>query len=78
LAPHNQQDYLSGVTLTRRPWQQTRAGWDHDHCEFCWEKFGPESIADVLHEGWTTSDEYRRIWDTCFRDFCELFKWQIV
>ena len=66
-----------GLTLTHRKWRESRPGWDHDHCEFCWEKFGDERLPDALHEGWTTPDEYRWICDTCFADFKDRFGWQI-
>src|SRR3954470_16024193 len=64
-----QHQYLSGVTLVRHQWRESRPGWDHDHCEFCLAKFGDERLPDVLREGWTTPDEYRWICDTCFSDF---------
>ena len=67
--------YLSGLTLARRAWRQSRPGWDHDHCEFCFAKFGDEHLQDVLREGWTTPDESRWICDTCFSDFKEWFGW---
>ena len=73
--PH---EYLTGITLVRRVWRQSRPHWDHDHCEFCWADFGVHGDEpDVLREGWTTPDEYRWICDTCFNDFREQFGWQI-
>jgi hypothetical protein len=51
--------------------------WDHDHCEFCFAKFASIDGPDILHEGWTTVDEYRWICDTCFQDFRDRFGWQI-
>ncbi len=68
-----QERYLSGVTLVRRQWRQSHPGWDHDHCEFCFAKFGDER----LREGWTTPDEYRWICDACFSDFKDQFNWNI-
>jgi hypothetical protein len=50
------QDHLIGLALVRRRWTQTRSNCDHDHCEFCWAKFGDADSADV-HYGWTTPDE---------------------
>jgi hypothetical protein len=69
----NQESYLTGSTLFRRHWRQSRPHWDHDHCEFCGAKFSAAS--DDLQEGWTTEDEYRWICDTCFSDFRERFGW---
>jgi hypothetical protein len=73
----DQDKYLSGVTLARRQWRESRPGWDHDHCEFCFAKFGDERLPDVLREGWTTPDEYRWICDICFGDFKAQFDWRI-
>ena len=70
--------YLAGITLVHRHWRESRPGWDHDHCEFCFAKFGPEVVAEVIHAGWTTPDEYRWICETCFQDFREMFKWVVV
>jgi len=72
----NQEKYLTGVTLTRKAWRQTRQGCDHDHCEFCSAKFGGPDLQDALREGWTTDDEYRWICDPCFGDFRERFDWR--
>jgi len=74
----NPEKYLKGITLTRKPWHQSRPDWDHDHCEFCWAEIAGPEIANALHEGWTTPDEYRWICDTCFRDFQRDFQWIIV
>ncbi|HUP38532.1 MAG TPA: hypothetical protein VM115_00320 [Vicinamibacterales bacterium] len=75
-----QEAYLTGVTLSRQRWQQPRADWDHDHCEFCWAKFmlGSNPEEEYLHEGWTTEDRYRWICDDCFRDFRQRFGWQVL
>src|SRR4051812_45608855 len=34
-----QEEYLRGATLTLRRYQALSAGWEHEHCEFCWAKF---------------------------------------
>lgn len=72
-----QEGYLAGITLIRREWRQSRPNWDHDHCEFCGVEFGAENRADVLHQGWTTADDYRWICDVCVSDFKVQFKWRI-
>jgi chromosomal replication initiation ATPase DnaA len=41
---------------------------DHDHCEFCANKFS-NTISDALKEGWTDDTKYRWICDDCFQDF---------
>jgi hypothetical protein len=73
-----QENYLSGSALFRRAWRQSRPNWDHDHCEFCGAKFAASDGADILHEGWTTDDEYHWVCDGCYRDFKERFGWTVT
>jgi hypothetical protein len=79
----DQEKDLSGVQLFFRTWTQTRPDWDHDHCQFCWTRFGSEElkatqsgIEPVLRVGWTTANDYHWICETCFEDFRERFKWR--
>ncbi len=72
-----QEKYLKGVTLYWRIYTRSSESWDHDHCEFCWAKFMVEDHPDVLHEGYTTEDEYRWICKKCFEDFKGIFDWKI-
>jgi len=51
-----QERYLTGAALDRRQWQPIRPGWDHDHCEFCWTKFGAAEVPNAVHEGGLTAD----------------------
>jgi hypothetical protein len=71
-----QDGYLTGVTLYRRAWTQSRPHWDHDHCEFCGTEFSTSS--DGLHVGWTTDDEYRWMCGTGLTDFRQRFGWVIA
>ena len=50
--------------------------WDHEHCEFCWNKFGEER--GLLHSGYCTLDQYRWICEQCFHDFKDQFEWAVV
>lgn len=68
-----QEKYLSNKDLFLRQWKAPRPDWDHDHCEFCWAKFS--DAVDVLHEGYTTEDNYYWICPDCYNDFKELFGW---
>jgi hypothetical protein len=76
----NQEKYLMGVTLVRRQYRRypKNPEWDHDHCEFCGATFMVEDAGDVLHEGYSTLDDYRWICDQCFQDFKERFVWRVV
>ncbi len=69
-----QEDYLSGKTLYFRKWKAPSEELDHDHCEFCWDKFS--DYPDTLHEGYTTEDNCYWICQTCYDDFKEMFKWK--
>ena len=75
-----QERYLARAQLVRRTYRppRTSVDWDHDHCEFCGTKFMVEDVADVLHEGYCTLDEYRWICETCFSDFRAQFLWEVV
>ncbi len=72
-----QEKYLKGVTLYWREYTRWSESWEHDHCEFCWAKFMVEDYPDVLHEGYTTEDNYRWICKKCFEDFKDIFNWII-
>ena len=71
-----QDDDLTGVTLSQRPWAPHRPGWDHDHCEFCWAKFS--AYPNDLTAGYCTDDGYRWICEPCFNDFRAEFGWTLA
>ena len=72
----NQQRFLGGRELTLRDYCPHRAGWDHDHCEFCGAKF---SLAEGdLHHGYVTVDGYHWVGEACFADFQEEMRWKVV
>ena len=71
-----QDKYLLGKTLYFRQWKAQKQDWDHDHCEFCCDKFS--NLADGLHVGYTTKDHYYWICTTCYNDFKEMFGWNVI
>ena len=71
----DQMDCLYKATLIKAKFRKTGSN-DHEHCEFCWEKFGEENGA--LHIGYCTCDRYRWICEQCYNDFKELFNWELV
>jgi hypothetical protein len=73
----NQLDYLRDVSLVRATWVRPKPDWDHDHCAFCWAKFGDSGAPDVLNEGYCTLDHYHWICLTCYADFREQFGWHV-
>jgi hypothetical protein len=74
-----QEKYLSDARLFWRRWSETRPGWDHDHCEFCWAKFMDRNdVPGILREGYTTDDEYHWICAGCAADFATRFGFTLV
>src|SRR5690242_15112601 len=72
--------YLTGVALAWRRYQPpaTNPRWDHDHCEFCGDKFMAGDGAGALHEGYSTDDQSHWICGRCFGDFRDTFGWQVT
>ena len=76
---NGQEKYLSGVNLIHRRYRRYKnPKWDHDHCEFCQAKFMVEDVHDVLHEGYTTEDDYHWICNSCFAEFNDRFGWTVI
>lgn len=50
-------------------------GKDHDHCSFCWEKFG--YLENNLKQGYCSLDNEYWVCKTCFEDFKEHFNFKI-
>jgi hypothetical protein len=73
----SQEKYLKGATLSWKQYARPSESWDHDHCEFCWDKFMDPDSADTLHEGYATADN-RWICPRCFEDFVDLFDWVVT
>lgn len=71
-----QEQYLSGVSLVWHKYRPKNPNNDHDHCEFCMEKFG-FSESD-LHYGYSTLDNDIWICKICFEDFKKDFKWKVL
>jgi len=69
-----QDEYLMNVQLKFNKFDKSIR--DHDHCEFCGEKFS--EYDGTLHEGYCTLDNYHWICETCFHDFQDMFKWEVV
>ena len=66
---------LQGLTLVHQPWKPANPKNNHDHCEFCWNKFS--YYADCLHTGYSTEDCESWICEVCFEDFKERFQWRV-
>jgi hypothetical protein len=73
-----QEKYLKGATLSWKRCARLSDTWEHDHCEFCWEKFMEVANPDTLHEGYATPDNSRWICAQCFDDFADMFDWVVT
>lgn len=69
-----QDEYLMNVKLKHRNFDVSVG--DHDHCDFCWEKFS--RLEGDLHKGYCTLDKYYWICDNCFNDFHCMFNWIVI
>lgn len=72
LLPRHEQ--LADVTLVHQPWKPANPQNDHDHCEFCWNKFA--NYDGCLHHGYSTEDREYWICEDCFMDFKDRFHWR--
>ena len=68
--------YLYGVGLVYHTYTPSNSNNDHDHCEFCMQKFGYGKTD--LHQGYSTEDNYTWICKNCFNDFNEKFNWIVI
>jgi len=74
--PTGQERYLKGARLERLRFSRAETGRDHDHCEFCWAKFGRGGRdEETLDVGYCTGDRTRWICPRCFEDFQDRFGW---
>ncbi len=73
-----QERFLQAVKLYWRKYTRYSETWDHDHCAFCSAKFMVEDYPDVLHEGYSTEDQYYWVCKNCFEDFKERFQWEVI
>lgn len=70
----NQENYLKNKLLLSKNYKDRITNTDHDHCEFCLEKFS-EDISD-LNFGYCTEDNYYWICIECYNDFKNMFGWK--
>ena len=72
----SQEAYLKGVEIHLSNYDLVKPDGDHDHCEFCWDKFS--HLKKDLQAGYCTTDFYRWICEPCYNDFKEMFGWKVV
>jgi hypothetical protein len=73
----NQHDYLDKALLRHIDYYLWSENWDHDHCDFCWDKF---SLNDpgAQKRGYCTVDGYTWICNRCYHDFKDEFSWIVL
>lgn len=69
-----QEAYLRGAKVVFQRYRAPSTDWDHDHCDFCWEKFSVESKPGVHNEGYATENRKHWICKQCLADFREQFE----
>ena len=74
---NGQEEYLRGIHLRLKPYLLSYPGYDHDHCEFCWQKIAAFDYPDAQRKGYATDDNLRWIYQECFEDFKEMFGWEV-
>ena len=70
----NQMDYLYKRKIIKTAFLNYPEK-DHEHCSFCWSKFGREN--DSINDGYCTEDANHWICCACFEDFKTMFKWEL-
>ena len=72
-----QEKYLKEKILQKKTYEKPRPDWDHDHCEFCWQKIAEknDNIKDSIHEGYYDESINKWVCPGCFEDFKNSFNW---
>ena len=52
----NQEKYLKNKLLQLKDYKERKTSTDHDHCEFCFDKFSEDS--QDVHRGYCTEEDY--------------------
>ena len=80
-----QENWLGGIQLRFVEFRkkEEREDWDHEHCEFCWQKIVERTDmvkyeSEVICEAYCDKIGCRWICPTCFRDFHERFDWRLI
>jgi hypothetical protein len=75
----SQEKYLMEAVLEWKPYRAPDPAWDHDHCEFCWQRFAePDAgYSDSVEWGYVAEDFYW-VCEECFHDFKQRFRWTVM
>ncbi len=67
----NQEKYMKNLIFIRKKYD----GKDHDHCSFCWSKFGYNE--SDISDGYCSIDGKHWVCDNCFKDFQTEFGFKV-
>ena len=68
---------FDGIHIKWKAYELGFPGYDHDHCEFCWQKIAAFDYPESQREGYATNDNLRWICKNCFDDFSTIFTWNV-
>ena len=82
-----ERDLPPGTVLSLKPYRARSETSEHEHCAFCFAKFMDPRFseehrrfvaerADVLTEGYATTDERGWVCPRCFDDFADELGWR--
>ncbi|MCL4523029.1 MAG: hypothetical protein M1453_05385 [Acidobacteria bacterium] len=69
--------WTRGAVLRLKKYAKWSDSWEHDHCEACWQTFMEAPSADVISEGYVTTDGYRWICPKCFDELKDAMGWSL-
>lgn len=74
-----QEEYLKGKILKKKKYIKPRQDWDHEHCEFCWQKIAEEKdqIKNSIDGAYCDESTDRWVCPVCYEDFKNDFCWKI-
>lgn len=69
--------HLAGLVLRWKKYQQRSPDWDHDHCEFCGDKFMEEVDGKMFNAGWTDDEQNNWICSDCFEKNKDKYQFKV-
>lgn len=74
---NGQEEYLQGVHLQWKSFELGYPGYEHEHCEFCWQMITCLDLPDTDRCGYATDDNHFWVCAKCFKDFQYSFEWKL-
>lgn len=70
--------YLKNARLQWADYKMPKPTWDHDHCEFCWEKFMEGGQGGTKASGYRLESEDVWVCKECFHKYQSRYNWTSV